>query len=172
MRDFSKDIEYLNAHRKDNEKEWTIEELNKRASQMMWFKIYLRNTGALQKMPDEAVGKAFKGALVTYTAEEKVRLAKVSQDTIDEYGVVSDEVAIEMAEGGKRALKVDYCVSVTGNAGPTCEPGGKPVGEVHIAVATKFGTVCQKFLFKGNRKHIQSMCVRKMIHFVSNSLTF
>lgn len=116
--------------------------------------------------------KVFKGALVTYTAEEKIRLAKVSQDTIDEYGVVSDEVAIEMAEGGKRALKVDYCVSVTGNAGPTCEPGGKPVGEVHIAVATKFGTVCQKFLFKGNRKHIQSMCVRKMIQFVSNSLTF
>lgn len=63
MRDFSKDIEYLNAHRKDNEKEWTIEELNKRARTMMWFKIYLTNTGALQKMPDEAVGKAFKGAL-------------------------------------------------------------------------------------------------------------
>jgi nicotinamide-nucleotide amidase len=54
--------------------------------------------------------------LITYTAEEKIRLAKVSKDTIEKYGVVSPEVAIEMAEGGRKVLKVDICVSVTGNA--------------------------------------------------------
>ena len=114
--------------------------------------------------------KVFKGALVTYTAEEKIRLAKVNKDTIEEYGVVSDEVAIEMAEGGRKVLNVDYCVSVTGNAGPTCEPGGKPVGEVHIALASRSETISLKFLLSGDRKHIQSMCVRKMKQILSHSL--
>ncbi|KAG4084790.1 hypothetical protein H8356DRAFT_1088509 [Neocallimastix lanati (nom. inval.)] len=41
---------------------------------------------------------------------------KVSKDTIEKYGVVLPEVAIEMAEGGRKVLKVDICVSVTGNA--------------------------------------------------------
>lgn len=116
--------------------------------------------------------KVFKGALITYTAEEKNRLAKVSKETIEEYGVVSPEVAIEMAEGGRRALNVDICVSVTGNAGPTCEPGGKPVGEVHIAVATKDGTITRQISLKGDRKHIQSMCVTQMKKLVSFSLKF
>ena len=114
--------------------------------------------------------KVFKGALVTYTAEEKIRLAKVNKDTIEEYGVVSDEVAIEMAESGRKVLNVDYCVSVTGNAGPTCEPGGKPVGEVHIALASRSETISLKFLLSGDRKHIQSMCVQKMKQILSHSL--
>lgn len=114
--------------------------------------------------------KVFKGALITYTVEEKIRLAKVNKDTIDEYGVVSEEVAIEMAEGGRKTLHVDICVSVTGNAGPTCEPGGKPVGEVHIAVASKHKTISAKFSLTGARNHIQSMCVEKMIDEVSHSL--
>ena len=114
--------------------------------------------------------KVFKGSLVTYAVEEKIKLAKVSKDTLEEYGVVSQEVAIEMAEGGRKALNVDICVSVTGNAGPTCEPGGKPVGEVHIAVATKRGTIARQFSLKSDRKHIQSMCVKEMKKLVSFSL--
>ena len=114
--------------------------------------------------------QVFKGGLVTYTAEEKIKLAKVSKNTIDEYGVVSDEVAIEMAEGGLKTLGVDVCVSVTGNAGPTCEPGGKPVGEIHIAVATKKKVNSFEISLKGARNDIRSMCVKKMIEFIFLSL--
>ena len=50
---------------------------------------------------------------------------------IDTYGVVSQEIAGQMASHGKNLLNVDYCVSFTGNAGPTAMEG-KPVGEVYI----------------------------------------
>lgn len=114
--------------------------------------------------------KVFKGTLVTYAIEEKIRLANVKKETIEKYGVVSSEVAKEMAEGGRKSLNVDVCVSVTGNAGPTCEPGGKPVGEVHIAVSNKKGTICEKISLTGNREHIRSMCVEEMKKLVSFSL--
>ena len=76
----------------------------------------------------------FKGALVTYATEEKNRLLGISYNDIDEYGVVSKEIAAQMASNGKKLLNVDYCVSFTGNAGPEAMEG-KPVGEIHIGVA-------------------------------------
>ena len=76
----------------------------------------------------------FKGALVTYATEEKNRLLGISYKDIDEFGVVSKEVAGQMASNGKKLLNVDYCVSFTGNAGPEAMEG-KPVGEIHIGVA-------------------------------------
>ena len=68
----------------------------------------------------------FKGALVTYATEEKNRLLGISYKDIDEFGVVSKEVAAQMASNGKKLLNVDYCVSFTGNAGPSAMEG-KPV---------------------------------------------
>ena len=65
----------------------------------------------------------FKGGIVTYSAEEKINIVGVKKETIEQFGVVSEQVAIEMAELGRKLLNVDVCVSVTGNAGPTTEPG-------------------------------------------------
>ena len=76
-----------------------------------------------------------KGALVTYVAEEKIKLAGVKAETIESNGVVSESVAKAMALGGQKALNVDVCISCTGNAGPTVEPGGAEVGDVYICVA-------------------------------------
>ncbi|MCR5332611.1 MAG: CinA family protein [Bacilli bacterium] len=114
--------------------------------------------------------KVFKGALITYTAEEKIALANVKKETLDKFGVVSSEVALEMARGGREKLNVDICVSVTGNAGPTCEPGGKPVGEVHLGISMKGYEKSFQISLTGNRAHIQSMCVEEMKKLVSRSL--
>lgn len=113
----------------------------------------------------------FKGSLITYSAEEKIRLAKVKKETIDKYSVVSEEVAKEMAIGGKEILNVDLCISVTGNAGPTSDIGDKPVGEIHIALAFKDQIFTKNISLKGDRNHIRSMCVDEMIKLVSFSLT-
>lgn len=113
----------------------------------------------------------FKGSLITYSAEEKMHLAKVKKETIDKYSVVSKEVAIEMAKGGKEVLNVDLCISVTGNAGPTSDIGDKPVGEVHIALAFKDQIYTKNISLKGDRNHIRSMCVDEMVKLVSFSLT-
>ena len=100
----------------------------------------------------------YKGALVTYATEEKQRILGISWDTIDKYGVVSKEVAGEMAGHGKVLLNVDYCVSFTGNAGPE-EMENKPVGEVYIGVA--YQDMCQVFSYQlsGSREEIKNKAI-------------
>ena len=75
----------------------------------------------------------FKGSVVTYATEEKINVVGVSKEVVDKYGVVSKECAEEMAAKGAKALNVDYCISFTGNAGPTAMEG-KPVGLIFIGV--------------------------------------
>jgi PncC family amidohydrolase len=105
--------------------------------------------------------KVFMGALVTYDNKEKVNLAGVRQATILKKGVVSQEVADEMALGGLVALGVDVCVSFTGNAGPTVEPGGAVVGQVYMALAFKGKekTLQIPLILKGDRNEIRQQCV-------------
>ena len=104
----------------------------------------------------------FKGGIVTYSVEEKIKLVGVKKETIDKYGVVSEEVAKEMAELGRKVLNVDVCVSVTGNAGPTCEPGGKPAGCFYVAVATKNDVVVKVFQKTQKRNRVRNSAVLAM----------
>ena len=82
--------------------------------------------------------KVFKGGLVTYWAEE------------------------EMASKGQKVLGVDVCVSVTGNAGPTAEPGGMPVGRVYIGVTIKDKKYVFEHNFRGTRNKIRHQAVLAM----------
>ena len=100
----------------------------------------------------------FKGALVTYATEEKNRLLGISYKDIDEFGVVSKEVAAQMASNGKKLLNVDYCVSFTGNAGPTAMEG-KPVGEVHIGIAFLDTAQVHSYTLEGSREEIQNKAI-------------
>jgi PncC family amidohydrolase len=93
----------------------------------------------------------FKGGLVTYHSEIKMRLAGVKYETLLAYGAVSAQVAEQMAAGGRKALGVDICLSDTGIAGPGGETSGKPVGLFFIGLATPEGVWNRKFIFKGNR---------------------
>jgi len=74
----------------------------------------------------------FKGGYVAYTAEMKVALG-VNAHLIEQHGVVSAEVAADMARAAREAAGADYGVAVTGVAGPD-ELEGKPPGTMHIAV--------------------------------------
>ena len=104
----------------------------------------------------------FKGGIVTYSVEEKINIVGVKKETIEKYGVVSEEVAKEMAERGRKLLNVDVCLSVTGNAGPTCEPGGKPVGCFYIAIASKNGTFVEAHLKPQKRNRVRNSAVLAM----------
>ena len=104
----------------------------------------------------------FKGSIVTYSSEEKINIVGVKKETIDKFGVVSEEVAKEMAEKGRKLLNVDVCVSVTGNAGPTAEPGGKPVGCFYIGVASKKGTFAKAFQKTQKRNSVRNSAVLAM----------
>lgn len=107
--------------------------------------------------------KVFYGSIVTYHEEEKIRLVKVSPKLIARFGVVSQHVANAMASGGRKALGVDICVSFTGNAGPTAEPGEAPVGRVNMALATRYGHVEIQKDFVLTRNEIREACVETML---------
>ena len=114
--------------------------------------------------------KVFKGTIVTYQTEEKINLLGVDKHLIKECGVVSSEVAASMAQKGQRLLDVDVCVSVTGNAGPTCEPGGKPVGCVYIAFTYQNDTFIDRLLLSGSRDEIRNLTIDKLIEFIKKHL--
>lgn len=93
----------------------------------------------------------FNGGLITYSNTLKHKLANVSLDTLNKFGAVSEEVAKEMAIGGKKELNVDYAIAVTGIAGPDGGTEEKPVGTVWIAVASPDGVFTEHFLFGEHR---------------------
>ena len=118
-------------------------------------------TGGLFAQQITSVGgasKFYKGGYITYATEEKVNLLLIPQSEVDKYGVVSKEIAYHMANNARQLLKVDVCVSFTGNAGPDAMEG-KPVGEVHIGIATKESAQVYSLLLKGNRNEIQAQAV-------------
>ncbi len=107
--------------------------------------------------------EVFRGGLVTYAADLKTKLDNVPALTIKKYGVVSKEVADSMAINGRKTLKVDVCVSFTGNAGPAKEEGEAPVGRVHMCIATKYGIIEMQQDFHMSRNEIREACVDLML---------
>ena len=75
--------------------------------------------------------------LVTYANEAKNRMLSVSNDTLQNFGAVSEECAYEMAKGLYELTKSDICVSTTGIAGPTGGTKEKPVGLMYSAIYTQ-----------------------------------
>ncbi|HBF12682.1 MAG TPA: competence/damage-inducible protein A [Deltaproteobacteria bacterium] len=93
----------------------------------------------------------FLGGVVSYSNESKIKILGVSADTIKKQGAVSPQCALEMAQGIRRITKADYGISVTGIAGPDGGTLGKPVGTVHIALASEKGTKEKKFVLPRRR---------------------
>jgi len=94
----------------------------------------------------------FKGSITSYSNEVKIKIVGVNEDTLNQYGAVSLQVAEEMAQGGRKVLNVDICMADTGTAGPTGATPGKPVGLFYIGLSHKDGTFSRKHDFQGNRE--------------------
>ncbi len=78
--------------------------------------------------------EVFLGGLIVYTDEMKKRLLGVDADVLEEYGAVSREVAIQMAEKAREKVGTDLALSLTGLAGPG-DDGVHTVGTVFVALA-------------------------------------
>jgi nicotinamide-nucleotide amidase len=94
----------------------------------------------------------FLGGVIAYSNEAKRALLGVSKQTLDTHGAVSDPAAREMAAGVRRELKADLGLSVTGIAGPDGGSDEKPVGTVHIGLASGDETFSGKYRFWGKRE--------------------
>lgn len=93
----------------------------------------------------------FMGSITSYDNRVKREQLGVLEETLRNYGAVSEYTAREMAEGARDVLGVDYALSTTGVAGPTGGSADKPIGTVWIACATPHGTEVKKFQFTQQR---------------------
>ncbi len=94
----------------------------------------------------------FKGGIVAYSNEIKIRILGISPDLISEKGVVNKEVVESMAISARQILNADYAIATSGIAGPGGGTAEKPVGTVWIAVAGPDGVVSKVFNFANNRE--------------------
>jgi len=96
----------------------------------------------------------FKGTVVSYSNESKMGFLGVRGATLKQHGAVSQEAAIEMAEGVREREGADIALSVTGIAGPTGGSAEKPVGTVWVAIAHARGSEARLFRFQGDRERV------------------
>lgn len=87
----------------------------------------------------------FNGSVVSYANEAKVNVLHVSQESLQQFGAVSEAVSIEMARGAQRVLNVDCSIATTGIAGPNGGTEDKPVGTVWICTTYKDKYVAKKY---------------------------
>ncbi|WP_458627342.1 competence/damage-inducible protein A [Winogradskyella sp. PC D3.3] len=96
----------------------------------------------------------FKGSVVSYATEYKVKVLGVSEAVIRKYSVVSKEVAEAMAQKVRTLYHSDYAISTTGNAGPTKGDSDAEVGTVWIAIASKDKIYSEVFDFGNHREKV------------------
>lgn len=96
----------------------------------------------------------FRGGVLAYNAALKRELLGVGEQTLAEKGVVSEEVAREMAAGARRVTGATYALATTGEAGPD-SGSGAPVGTVWLALAHPGGVETQKREFFGDRDAVR-----------------
>ena len=98
----------------------------------------------------------YEGSMITYSYEAKETMLGVKHETLVEYGAVSEQVVLEMANGILEKVKTDYAVAVSGIMGPGGGMPDKPVGTVWMAAGRKGKVTARKYQLRFNRaKNIQ-----------------
>ncbi len=102
----------------------------------------------------------FDRAYITYSNMAKIEELNVNKSTLEQYGAVSENTAIEMAEGVFAKTNVDLAISITGIAGPSGGTIDKPVGLVYIAFKYNKQISVVTRIFSGNRLEIKNKVVK------------
>lgn len=93
------------------------------------------------------------GSIVAYSKEMKINQLGLSAELIDERGLVSKEVALEMAKGARQKLGSSWAISSTGSAGPRALDGSSP-GEIWIAIVGPDRQESVKLSLNGARQEV------------------
>ena len=110
--------------------------------------------------------ECFDCGVVTYSNEQKRNLLGVSAETLEQYGAVSEQTALEMCIGVKELAHADFGISVTGIAGPGGGTVEKPVGTVWIGICGKNIHRAEKFLFDGDRNQVRESTANTALNMV------
>ncbi len=116
------------------------------------------------------ISARFLECAVTYSNRSKTERLGVPARLFETVGAVSEEVARAMAEGVRERSGAHVGASTTGIAGPTGGSPEKPVGTVHVAVATPEGTAHRKLLLRGDRRLIKNRAARHCLDLIRRSV--
>lgn len=108
----------------------------------------------------------YLGGVVAYAYEAKVAMLGVDWDTLHQFGAVSEQIALQMARGARKALHGDIAVSVTGIAGPGGGMPNKPVGLTWVGLSTPTGEWAQHYIWNGNRDENKMSSARAALEMV------
>jgi len=106
----------------------------------------------------------FDRGVVTYSNQSKQDLLNVKADTLEQFGAVSEQTALEMAKGCLSLSAADISVSITGIAGPDGGLKEKPIGTVWIAWATRSCAKAELHNFSGNRDAVRRQAVSSALN--------
>jgi len=106
----------------------------------------------------------FERGFVTYSNAAKMEQLRVGADTLERFGAVSEETAMEMAAGVLSVVEgAHFAMSTTGIAGPGGATPGKPVGMVCFGFAQRgpqgLTTRAATQVFEGNRQQVRAASV-------------
>ena len=107
--------------------------------------------------------QVFLGGIVSYTNDVKARVLGVPQHILDQFGAVSPETAIAMAQGARNVLGCDIALSATGVAGPDKDDWDHEVGTMFVAIATPEGSHVRP-LKLGNRPVRERLRIQTASH--------
>lgn len=121
--------------------------------------------GELAKLITSVSGSSryFLGGMIAYATEKKIEILKVKKETVEEFTVVSEQVAAEMADGCQKLFNTDITMSTTGVAGPGKGEDGKEVGTVFYTIKVGENAVTSKLYMP----HLERL---DFMHFVSQKI--
>lgn len=108
---------------------------------------------------------------ITYSNEAKERLLGVLHNTLERYGAVSKETAIEMAKGAALAANADAALCTTGIAGPTGGTPKKPVGLVYVGCYYNGEITVEEYRFVGDREQNRNAAVEAALQLLWKTLS-
>jgi len=103
----------------------------------------------------------FVGGAIAYTATAKESLLKVPHSLIVDYGVVSEEVALAMADGAREVFGATWAIATTGVAGPG-PADGHSAGTVWVAISGPIKQSTQ-LQIEGEREVVRNATVSSAI---------
>ncbi len=112
----------------------------------------------------------FKGSIVAYDNNVKIRQLKVKPSTLNEFGAVSEQTVLEMAKNVREILETDIAIAVSGVAGPGGGTEEKPVGTIWIAYSDQNQTIAKKLNLTKDRKLNIKLTTVIALNFVRENL--
>ena len=112
----------------------------------------------------------FKGGIIAYQNDIKIKILGVDEQAILQYTEVSTEVVRQMAEEVRKSFLADYSIATSGYAGPSGGTSNNPIGTVFIAISSASGVDVERFIFSGDRQSIVNQASEKAVRLLYDAI--